>query len=108
MKAVIEFLQDLRNGWRAARRQRAMIQKAQAHEARMKRLKARIITVGEIQGIDPHSNALILGGGWSFDPQTPEGIVPVARVGLDGSFYFCGYTKEELLEIHAHRSEWGS
>lgn len=102
MRPIIEFCQDLVNGWRAARRQRAMIKQAQANEARLKQLKGRIIAIGELPMPD---GGVWLGEGWSF--HLPPGL-PLVWVDMQGIMHFAGYTTDELREIHAHRADWVS
>lgn len=106
MRAIIEFLLDIRNGWHAARRQRAMINSLRAEERRLDGLKAKVVRVGGIQELG--QGVILLTGEWEFDGRTPNGPIPIQRLGLDGQMRFCGYTNAELREIHAHRADWVS
>ena len=91
-RAVLEI-------YRIRRQQRAQIA---AEIKRVAGLKARIERIGSIEGVDA-SGALVIGPGWSFDCSNG---VPINRIDERGIYRFCGYTKKELLEIHARRDEY--
>lgn len=98
---LYELALDLVNGFHAARRQRAMIAAARAEDARLLKLKAKIVRVGEITPLP--NGGIHLGPGWEF---RDHGEVPEYWIGMDGATRFMGYTAAELKEIHAHRADW--
>lgn len=64
-------------------------------------LKGKILKVGNIEVLP--TGQLYLDDGWGFD--CSNGCIP-SRIGKDGTYYFCGYSRKELIEIHARRDEY--
>lgn len=83
--------------WRVRRQnQRILIEEAR----RVAGLKAEILAIGSAE-VDPWGGLLL--SGWSFDVSNGT---PVHRVDERGVWHYCGYTKQELLEIHARPDEF--
>jgi len=61
--------------------------------------KGRIITVGT--AIRYGENVAL--SGWSMDC---KGNVPMIEITHDNEVLWCGYTKDELIEISARKDEW--
>ncbi len=102
---LAELALDLVNGFRSARRMRAMIATMQAEEARLDRIKARIVGIGGIEVVRRGSQivGVRLYPGWEFHADEP---IPELRLDMNGVERYMGYTPAELAEIHARRAEY--
>ncbi len=100
--AAIHLLAEPRAVWTIYRLRRQQRRLAADEEKRVAGLKARIDRVGTFEGYDP-AGQLILGPGWAFDCSNG---VPINRIDEKGVYRFCGYTRDELIEIHARRDEF--
>lgn len=98
---------DLRNGLRAARRQRELVHSAQARERVLLAQRPRVFKVGEISYRGPGGN-FCLERGWEFE--LPDVWMQhgqhLCGYWTDGEWRAFGYTQSELEEIHARRAEW--
>ncbi len=100
MKAVLFFVRDFIGDLNEALRvMRARQLRREFLKARFN-LKARIDRVGNVSYT---GNSIIIDEGWRFD--CTNGAI-VHSVGPDGIPRFCGYTVQELKEIHARRVEF--
>lgn len=99
---------DLRNGLRAARRQRELVHSTQARERELLAARPRVIKVGKIEKLGPYGFALT--EGWEFELTDPWMRHGQSLCGFwtDGEWRAFGYTAQELTEIHARRKEWAS
>jgi hypothetical protein len=96
-----DLIEDVVIGLKVARRQRAQRKRVRDEEAKLSKLKAKVMAIGEIVILPDDSVQLM--EGWAFEP--PPGC-PAVRIGLDGLMYYMGYNAYELKEIHAHRRDW--
>lgn len=108
------LFQDLRNGVRAARRQREMVEAARSEDRWYLEARPKIVRVGELV-IRGQSFAIM--GDWRFFfPAEINGrrgaslsravAYPPTREDLDGTRRIYGYTLAELQEFHARRVEF--
>lgn len=98
---------DLRNGLRAARRQRLLIESVKAADAAYLRDRPRIVRVGQV---DIHADGQWgISGDWQFwfPTQPHEALAyPLTRDDLDGTHRLYGYTLAEYQQFHARRVEF--
>lgn len=103
---ISPFGQDLVNGFKAARRQRKMIEAARKADARYKANRPTPARIGTISR-DECGN-FVLHEDWSWNIKVEHTPYPVVRFDLDGTWRAFGYTQRELEEIHARRAEWNA
>lgn len=84
---------------RIRRQNRALIEREQK---RLEGLKATVVSVGDMTMIN---GVVDIGQGWEFDCR---GEVPVHRVDAKGTYRYCGYSRDDLIEIYKRRDEFAN
>lgn len=107
VRALVELYLDLRNGVRAARRQRLMVEAAHLDQAAYVAARPHIVRVGEIRLLP--AGGFAIEGDWQFwFPCSASAAMryPLTREDLDGTKRIYGYTLADLKQFHARRAEF--
>lgn len=102
MRMIRELFLDLINGFKAARRQRKMIEAARAQLAHRLTIRPRVVSVGTIT-----EKPFAIHADWFWDcPIEWIATGPTYGIDIDGVWRAFGYSEAELREIHARRAEF--